>query len=136
MRYLLDTDICIYIAKQKPHGVLARLERLRSGDVGMSIITHLELVYGAWKSQRREANLLRILELERLIPVLPLDASTGQHYGRMRAELERKGSPIGAYDLLIAAHTLALGLTLVTNNVWEFRRIPQLVLENWVEELR
>jgi tRNA(fMet)-specific endonuclease VapC len=136
MRYLLDTNICIYIAKRKPHGVLARLQRLRPGDVGMSIITHLELVYGAWKSQHRETNLVRIQELERVIPVLPLDASTSQHYGRMRTELDGKGSPIGAYDLLIAAHTLALGLTLVTNNVWEFRRIPQLVLENWVEELR
>jgi tRNA(fMet)-specific endonuclease VapC len=134
MRYLLDTNICIYIAKQKPHGVLARLQRLRPGDVGMSIITYLELVYGALKSQHCEANLLRIQELERVIPVLPLDANTGQHYGRMRTELEKKGSPIGAYDLLIAAHALALGLTLVTNNLREFRRVPQLVVENWVEE--
>jgi tRNA(fMet)-specific endonuclease VapC len=136
MRYLLDTNICIYIAKQKPQGVLARLHQLRPGDVGMSIITYLELVYGAWKSRRREANLLRIQELERVIPVLPLDASTGQHYGRIRAELERKGSPIGAYDMLIAAHALALGLTLVTNNAREFRRVPQLVVENWAEEER
>jgi tRNA(fMet)-specific endonuclease VapC len=133
MRYLLDTNICIYIAKQKPPGVLARLQRLRPGDVGMSIITYLELVYGAWKSQHREANLLRIQGLERLIPVLPLDVSTGRHYGQVRAELERKGSPIGAYDLLIAAHALALGLTLVTNNVREFRRIPRLIVENWAE---
>jgi tRNA(fMet)-specific endonuclease VapC len=133
MRYLLDTNICIYIAKQKPPGVLARLQRLRPGDVGMSIITYLELVYGAWKSQHREANLLRIQGLERLIPVLPLDVSTGRHYGQVRAELERKGSPIGAYDLLIAAHALALGLTLVTNNAREFRRIPRLIVENWAE---
>jgi tRNA(fMet)-specific endonuclease VapC len=134
MRYLLDTNICIYIAKQKPHGVLARLQRLRPGDVGMSIITYLELVYGAWKSQHREANLLRLEGLERLIPVLPLDARAGRHYGRMRAELERKGLPIGAYDLLIAAHALALGLTLVTNNAREFRRVPQLIVENWAQE--
>ncbi len=134
MRYLLDTDICIYIAKQKPGGVLARLQRLRSGDVGMSIVTYLELVYGAWKSQHREANLLRIQELERVIPVLPLDSNAGQHYGRMRAELERRGSPIGAYDLLIAAHALALNLTLVTNNTREFRRVPQLTVENWAAE--
>ena len=133
MRYLLDTNICIYIAKQKPHGVLARLQHLRAGDVGMSVITYLELVYGAWKSQRREANLLRIQGLERLIPVLPLDASTGRHYGQIRAELERKGSPIGAYDMLIAAHALTLGLTLVTNDAREFRRVPQLIVENWAE---
>jgi tRNA(fMet)-specific endonuclease VapC len=64
MRYLLDTNICIYIAKQKPPGVLARLQQLKSGDVGLSVITHLELVYGAWKSQHREANLQRIQDLE------------------------------------------------------------------------
>jgi tRNA(fMet)-specific endonuclease VapC len=136
MRYLLDTDICIYIAKQKPQGVLARLQQLRPGDVGMSIITYLELVYGAGKRQHREANLLRIQELERLIPVLPLDVGSGQHYGRIRAELERKGPPIGAYDLLIAAHALAAGLTLVTNNAREFRRVPQLPVDNWAEEER
>ena len=134
MRYLLDTNICIYIAKQKPPRVGAHLQQLKPGDVGMSIITHLELVYGAWKSQHREANLARIQELERLIPVLPLDASAGRHFGQMRAELERKGSPIGAYDLLIAAHALTLGLTLVTNNAREFRRVPQLIVENWVKE--
>ena len=134
MRYLLDTDICVFLARRKAPGVLARFRDLRPGDVGMSVITHLEMVHGAWKSLRREENLGRIEELESLIPVLPLDASAGLHYGQVRAELERKGSPIGAYDLLIAAHALSLGLTLVTNNVREFRRIPQLRVENWVEE--
>jgi tRNA(fMet)-specific endonuclease VapC len=133
MRYLLDTNLCIYIAKQKPPGGLARLQRLRPGDVGMSVITYLELVYGAWKSQRREENLERIRELELQVPVLAMDASTGRHYGQVRAELERKGAPIGAYDRLIAAHALSLGLTLVTNNVREFRRIAQLRVENWAE---
>ena len=131
MRYLLDTNICIYIAKQKPLEVLERLRRLRWGDVGMSVITNLELVYGAWKSQHREANLQRIQSLEGLIPVLPLDASVSHHFGQIRAELENKGITIGAYDLLIAAHTRALGLTLVTNNVREFRRVPQLNVEDW-----
>ena len=131
MRYLLDTNICIYIAKQKPAEVLERFRHLRPGDVGMSVITHLELVYGAWKSQQREANLQRIQELERLIPVLPLDTSVNDQYGQIRAELEKKGSPIGAYDLLIAAHALTLGLTLATNNVREFRRVPRLRIDNW-----
>ena len=133
MRYLLDTNICIFIAKQKPREVLERFRRLRPGDVGMSVVTNLELVYGAWKSQHREANLQQIHSLERLIPVLPLDASVSHHYGQIRAELESKGSPIGAYDLLIAAHARALGLTLVTNNVREFRRVPQLPVEDWTE---
>jgi tRNA(fMet)-specific endonuclease VapC len=133
MRYLLDTNICIYIAKQKPPSVLARFQRLKPGDLGMSIITHLELVYGAWKSQHREANVRRIQELERIIPVLPLDTKVSEYYGQVRAQLENRGSPIGAYDLLIAAHALALGLTLVTNNTREFSRISQLAMENWVE---
>ncbi|MGO8790083.1 MAG: type II toxin-antitoxin system tRNA(fMet)-specific endonuclease VapC [Terriglobia bacterium] len=134
MRYLLDTNICIYIAKQKPKSVLARLDKLKSGDVGMSIVTYLELVYGAWKSQRRQENLARIRELQGLIPVLPLDVSAGRHYGEVRAGLETKGTPIGAYDLLIAAHALSLGLILVTNNAREFLRVPQLTVENWAEE--
>jgi len=133
MRYLLDTDICIYIAKRKPAGVLARLERLRPGDVGMSVITYFELVYGAHKSQQVEANMARIKQLSRLIPVQALDAPAATHYGRLRAGLEKSGSLIGAYDLLIAAHALALELTLVTNNVREFRRVPSLRVENWAD---
>jgi len=133
MRYLLDTNICIYIAKQKPPSVLERFRSVRPGDLGMSIITHLELVYGAWKSQHREANLQRIRDLERLIPVLPLDPSVSQHYGKLRADLERTGSPIGAYDLLIAAQAITLELTLVTNNAREFSRVAKLNIENWAE---
>lgn len=98
----------------------------------MSVITKIELVYGAWKSQQREANLDRIQSLEGLIPVLPMDASVCEHYGELRTELEKRGSPIGAHDMLIAAHARALGLTLVTNNLREFRRVPRLNLENWV----
>jgi tRNA(fMet)-specific endonuclease VapC len=133
MRYLLDTDICIYIAKRKPAGVLARLERLRSGDVGMSVVTYLELIYGAHKSQQVEANVARIRQLSDLIPVQALDAAAATHYGKLRAGLEKSGSLIGAYDLLIAAHALALQLTLVTNNLREFRRVPGLRLENWAD---
>lgn len=134
MRYLLDTNICIYIANRKPPAVLARLQSLKAGDVGMSVITYFELVFGAEKSQHREADLQRIQDLERHIPVLPLDSKAGRHYGQLRAELQRKGSPIGAYDLLIAAHALSLDLTLVTNNAREFRRVPHLMAENWVEK--
>jgi tRNA(fMet)-specific endonuclease VapC len=133
MRYLLDTDICIYIAERKPAGALTRLERLRPGDVGMSVVTYFELVYGAHKSQQVEANVARIKQLSCLIPVQALDAPAATHYGRLRAGLEKSGSLIGAYDLLIAAHALALGLTLVTNNVREFRRVPGLRVENWAD---
>ena len=131
MRYLLDTNICIYIAKQQPAAVQARFRRLQPGDLGMSIVTYLELVYGAWKSQRAEANLAVIEQLRLSVPVLPLDVAVATDYGRLRAELERKGSPIGGHDLLIAAHALSLGLILVTNNVREFSRVARLRLENW-----
>jgi tRNA(fMet)-specific endonuclease VapC len=131
VQYLLDTDICIYIAKQKPAQVLTRFGRLRPGDVGMSVITYLELVYGACKSERAEANLAKIEELRLIIPALSLDTAVANHYGRLRTELERKGSPIGGYDMLIAAHALSLGLTLVTNNVREFSRVEGLRLDNW-----
>ena len=99
----------------------------------MSIVTYLELVYGARKSQHVEASLARIERLRLLIPVQPLDIGVADHYGRLRTELERKGVPVGAYDLLIGAHALSLGLTLVTNNVREFARIEGLRMENWAE---
>ncbi len=133
MRYLLDTNICIYMARRKPRRALARLQHTRPGDVRMSAITYLELVYGAWKSQHIEANLAKIEQLRVLIPVKSLDADVSRHYGRLRAELEKEGSPIGAYDPLIAAHALSLGLTLVTNNVREFARVGGLRLDNWAE---
>ncbi len=131
MRYLLDTNICIYIAKRRPAKVLARFRQLRPGDVGISVITYLELVYGACKSQRVDENLERITQLERLIPAQPLDNSAARHYGRVRAELETQGTPVGAYDLLIAAQALSLGMVLVTNNEREFRRVRGLRVENW-----
>jgi tRNA(fMet)-specific endonuclease VapC len=131
MRYLLDTNICVYIAKRKPPQVFERLRRLRPGDMGMSVVTYFELCYGAEKSQRREENRRRIEELRRLIPVLPVEAEASDHYGRLRAEFERAGTPIGAYDLIIAAQALSLGLVLVTNNVREFKRVRGLSIENW-----
>jgi len=133
MRYLLDTNICIYIAKRKPAQVLSRFTQMKPGDVGMSIVTYLELVYGAWKSQAIEANLARIEQLEVLIPAQTLGVGVAKHYGRMRAALEATGTPIGAYDLMIAAHALSLGMSLVTNNVREFSRVRGLRLSNWVE---
>ena len=133
MRYLLDTDTCSYIVKHKPAGPLKRFEQARAGDVGMSVVTYLELVCGASKSRHVEANLARIEQLSVLIPVLPLDSAVGTHYGNVRTQLERSGSRIGAHDLLIAAHALTLRLIVVTNKVREFSRIQGLRIENWVE---
>lgn len=97
----------------------------------MSAVTYPELVYGAWKSERIEANLAKIEQLRALVAVQPLNADVATHYGRVRAELERKGWLIGAYDLLVGAHALSLDLTLVTNNVREFGRVDGFRLDNW-----
>jgi tRNA(fMet)-specific endonuclease VapC len=132
VQYLFDTDICIYIVKRKPDAVLRRFRNLRPGDVGMSIVTYLELVYAAWKSQKAQFNLGNIEELASFIPVLPLDAGVARQYARIRTELQRQRTPIGAYDLLIAAHALAEGLVLVTNNLREFARVSGLRAESWV----
>ena len=99
----------------------------------MSVITYLELVYGALNSSNPDLNLSRVVELSRLIPVLNLGADTAVNYGRIRVHLQRQGSVIGAYDLIIAAHALSLRLTLVTNNVREFSRVAGLTIENWLK---
>ena len=131
MRYLLDTDICVYIIKDRPLPVRERLAELHGTQAGMSVVSYLELWYGAWKSTQRQESLRKIEELREAIPVLPLDAEIARYFGRIRADLERQGTPIGSYDLMIAAHALSLDLILVTNNTREFARIEGLRLENW-----
>jgi tRNA(fMet)-specific endonuclease VapC len=133
LRYLLDTNICIYIAKQRPPSVAKRFERLSVGDVGMALTTFGELRFGAEKSARRDAALETITRLTEMIPVVMPDEHVGECYGVLRAQLERAGTPIGNNDLWIAAQALALGITLVSNNTREFERVPRLKLANWVE---
>ena len=130
--FLLDTNICIYIAKQRPPEVLARLEALMSGSVSMSVITFSELLFGANRSQHRQKALDTLEKLSLAIPVLPMDSDAGFHYGQIRAELQKQGTPIGNNDLWIAAHARSQGLVLVTNNEREFVRVPGLEVENWV----
>ncbi len=132
LRYLLDTNICIYIARQRPPAVAERFARLDNGSVGMSLITYGELRFGAEKSIRRQEALTSLTQLSELIPVLEANATVGERYGALRAHLERLGTPIGNNDLWIAAHALALDVTLVTHNSREFERVPGLKLENWV----
>ena len=133
LRYLLDTNICIYIAKQKPPAVAKRFARLAVGAVGMSLITYGELCYGAEKSQRGAAAVATLGQLIELIPVLAPQSEVGATYGTLRAHLEKLGTPIGNNDLWIAAHALTLGVTLVSNNTREFERVPRLKLQNWAE---
>jgi tRNA(fMet)-specific endonuclease VapC len=130
-RFLLDTNICIYIRRKKPEEVLRRFRTLNAGEAALSVITFGELVYGAEKSAQRAAALELLRELARVLPVMGLPEEAAEAYGTIRAELERKGQMIGNNDLWIAAHAKAAGLTLVTNNEREFRRVRGLKVENW-----
>jgi tRNA(fMet)-specific endonuclease VapC len=130
-RYLLDTNICIYIRQNKPDGLLRRFQALRAGEAVLSVITFGELLYGAEKSRERSASLERLGELTALLPVLAMPPRAAESYGTIRAELERAGQMIGNNDLWIAAHAKAEGLTLVTNNEREFRRVRGLKVQNW-----
>ena len=130
--YMLDTDICIYIIKQKPKNVLDHFERLQQGDICISAITYAELVNGAKKSQRIEQNMARLNELAELLVIAPFDQEAAIAYGDVRSALEKKGNIIGGNDLLIASHALILDCILVTNNEKEFSRVDGLKIENWV----
>ena len=132
MGYLLDTNICIYIIKKRPPEVLERLVSLDPEEVGVSSITVAELEYGVAKSSRPRQNREALLNFLAPLQILAFDDQAAQHYGKIRAYLERKGQTIGAMDLLIAAHARSLSLTLVTNNEKEFSRVPGLTVENWV----
>ncbi|MFA6010320.1 MAG: type II toxin-antitoxin system VapC family toxin [Desulfobacteraceae bacterium] len=133
VKYLLDTNICIYIQRNKPENVLAHFRKLKSGEASISIITWGELLYGAEKSSKQKKVLALLDEFSTFVPVLPMPEHTGKTYGVIRAYLESKGIPIGNNDLWIAAHAKAENLTLVTNNEREFKRIPGLKVQNWVE---
>jgi len=133
LRYLLDTNICIYITKQTPVNVLKKFNQLAVGEVAMSIITYGELLHGAYKSQHPKKALFVLEDLISLIPALPMPTQAAKCYGDIRSKLEKKGKPIGNNDLWIAAHALALDLIIVTNNIKEFSRVPHLKLENWVD---
>lgn len=132
-RYMLDTNICIYIAKHRPPEVKARFDRMSPGQLVMSVVTYGELCYGASKSVQ-SGNAFAILEDMVLdIPVAPLSPAVGRTYGEMRAALAKQGRLIGSNDLWIAAHAMALCLTLATNNEREFSRIAGLAVENWTK---
>lgn len=131
MRYLLDTNV--FIAAMKGAAcVRRRLAQVRQPDLVLSPVVLGELMLGVEKSLHREKNAERLRCVTAQIETLPLDASVSECYARLRAELERQGVPIGANDYWIAAHALALGVVLVTDNLSEFKRVPGLVVENWL----
>lgn len=128
---MLDTNICIYIIKQKPPEVLERFLEYQVGDIAISTITLAELRYGVAKSHYREKNASALDDFIIPLEVLPFDEEATQCYGEIRASLEKAGAPVGSMDLLIAAHAVSLGATLVTNNTREFDRIFGLNVVNW-----
>ena len=130
---MLDTNICIYIAKHQPPEVKAHFERLKPGQLIMSVITYGELYYGANKSNQRARALAQLDELVQDIPVEDLTSAASQAYGEIRATLEKQGRMIGNNDLWIGAHAVALDVTLATNNEREFKRIAGLSVENWTK---
>ena len=131
MKYMLDTNICIYIIKGKPKKVIDKFCTLNIGDVCISSITLAELEYGVEKSDYKERNKLALTGFLSSIEILPFSDQAAAEYGKIRANLERQGNIIGAYDLMIGAHALSENITLVTNDTKEFNRIENLSLENW-----
>jgi tRNA(fMet)-specific endonuclease VapC len=133
MQYLLDTNICIYLIKKRPPEVLERFRQHSPQDVAISTITLFELQYGVEKSQYRQASEAALAKLLSPLDLIDFDRSSAIEAGSIRAQLEGKGMPIGAYDLLIAGLARSRGMTLVSNNTKEFARVVGLELENWVE---
>ena len=132
MKYLLDTDICIYVINERPKRVLDRFLKVEPGEIGVSSITAAELAFGVTKSgSQRNRDALEAFLLP--LAMVDFDQTAALAYGEIRSLLEEKGQVIGPLDMLIAAQAKCLGVTLVTNNQREFRRVPELVVENWAD---
>lgn len=133
MRYMLDTNICIYAIKHKPEKVFNELQKHDPSEVCISSVTYAELVHGVEKSAAVEKNRVALSLLLANIEILDFDVEAANCYGKIRADLEKKGTPIGPLDMMIAGHAQSHGYTIVTNNVREFERVPDLKIANWAE---
>jgi tRNA(fMet)-specific endonuclease VapC len=131
MKYLLDTNICIYIMNKRPAKVINKFKQREVGEIGLSSITVSELQYGVAKSNQRELNRQRLNEFIAPLDILTYDELAAEAYGNIRIQLEKSGQPIGPLDTLIAAHALSRNLILVTNNETEFQRVKNLKVVNW-----
>ena len=134
MKYMLDTNICIYAIKHKPPEVIKNFLKHDPDDMCISSITYGELMHGVEKSQAVERNRVAITLFLSSISILPFDNYAAEEYGKVRADLERKGTPIGPMDMLIAGHARSEGLVIVTNNTREFFRVDDLEVEDWTKE--
>jgi tRNA(fMet)-specific endonuclease VapC len=133
MKYLIDTNICIYIMNQRPSEVIQKFKDLKVGEIGISAITVSELDYGVAKSKSQQQNTKRLEEFLLPFEILSYDEEASRRYGLIRSQLEAQGNVIGPLDMLIAAHALSEDLVLVTNNEKEFNRIETLKIENWAK---
>jgi len=134
MKYLLDTNICIYLIKKKPVSVIHRFDEHPVGDIGISSITVAELSFGVQKSQHRKQNQAALLQFLSPLVIADFNSDAAFGYGHIRAELESRGTSIGSLDTLIAGHAASMNVILVTNNEREFSRVPGLIVENWIDK--
>lgn len=134
MKYMLDTNICIYAIKHKPDTVIKKFLSHDPEELYISSITYAELMHGVEKSMAVERNRIALSLFLSPITILKFDGQAAEEYGKIRAELEKKGTPIGPMDTLIAGHAMAKGLILVTNNTREFNRVVGLTVEDWTQE--
>ena len=130
---MLDTNICIYVIKHKPEKVFRKIQTIYPEDVCISSVTYAELVHGVEKSAAVEKNRLALSMFLANMEILGFDVEAADCYGKIRADLEKKGTPIGPLDMMIAGHAQSLGYTVVTNNVKEFSGVSALRIENWAE---
>lgn len=133
MKFMLDTNTCIYIIKRKPPNVIERFRQTEISQIGISSITLSELLYGVSKSSKPDQNKIALMQFVTPLEILPYDDEAAQYYGDLRTHLEKQGTPIGSLDMLIAAHALSIACTLITNNEKEFIRIPNMKIDNWVK---
>ena len=133
IKYLIDTNICIYIMNKRPTGIIHKFKLFDVGEIGVSTITVSELQHGVSKSKNRRLNKQRIEEFLFPLEILPYDEIAASIYGDIRLQLEKRGEPIGPLDLLIAAHALSRNLVLISNNEKEFKRVKNLKVENWAK---
>lgn len=131
MMYMLDTNICIYAIKNKPQQVIDKIKDNLTSGLCISSITLAELQHGVCKSVSVEKNMVALMQFLAIVEILDFDDLAAVQYGEICAYLQQKGTPIGTMDMLIAAHARSSNLTLVTNNVREFERVPKLIIENW-----
>lgn len=130
--YMLDTDTCVFVLRRSSEALLVRLQAVPVAQQVISVVTHTELLYGAQVSSKKKANLAAVESLVRHLAVLDWPRNAAVHYAEIRAALKKKGSMIGANDLMIAAHARSLGATVVTNNTKDFARVKGLEVENWM----